>query len=108
MAACRTWGLALARRQMNRLVGLVGVGVVLCASSCADPCVVLAERICNCEPTFATRRACVADRITNQQGRIEVTDADREACSAALETCTCAALDQNELSACGMTPDTEG
>jgi hypothetical protein len=78
------------------------------SSSCTDPCVALAERICNCEPTLATRRACVADRITNQQGRVEVSDADREACSAALDTCTCAALDENDLGACGFTPEADG
>lgn len=81
---------------------------MLWTAACSDPCVVLAERICNCEPTIATRRACVADRITNQQGRVQITDADREACTAALETCTCLALDQNDLGACGMTPDTDG
>jgi hypothetical protein len=77
-------------------------------SSCTDPCVALAERICNCEPTFASRRACIQDRVTSQQGRVVISDADREVCSAALDTCTCAALDENDLGACGFTPGADG
>jgi len=79
--------------------------VVAALSACADPCVQLAERICNCEPTVATRRACLADRVTNQQGRIDVDDADRAFCAASLETCTCVALDVGDLGACGFAPE---
>lgn len=78
------------------LVGLAG---------CQDPCVTLAERICNCEATADERRACIADRITNQQNTVKVDDADREVCTGALDTCTCAALDQNNLAACGFSVD---
>jgi hypothetical protein len=93
---------------MTRLPLSLCVMLAVWSSSCTDPCVALAERICNCEPTLATRRACVQERITNQQGRIEISDADREACSAALDTCTCVALDENDLGACGFTPEAEG
>jgi hypothetical protein len=93
---------------MTRLPLSLLVVLAAWSSSCTDPCVALAERICNCEPTLATRRACVQDRITNQQGRVEISDADREACSAALDTCTCAALDENDLGACGFTPEADG
>ncbi len=73
-------------------------------AGCQDPCVALAERICNCEPTQINRRTCIADRITSQQGAVTLTDADRELCAAKLDTCTCAALDQNDLDACGFVP----
>ncbi len=69
---------------------------------CQDPCEALAQRICNCERTFIARRACVADRITNQQGQVVTDEADRDFCEAKLDTCSCAALDQNDLDACGF------
>lgn len=93
---------------MLRLSMLLPAAAVTLLSSCTDPCVALAERICNCEPTFASRRACIQDRVTNQQGRVALSDADREICSAALDTCTCVALDENDLGACGFTPGADG
>lgn len=85
---------------------LLGWSLVLLMdlTGCTDPCVELAQRICNCEPTVTDRRNCAADRITNQQGTIVISDDDRSICTAALDTCTCAALDQNNLAACGFTP----
>jgi hypothetical protein len=80
---------------------------VVCGG-CQDPCVELAQRICNCEATVAARRACVADRITSQQGSVDVSDADRELCAAKLDTCSCAALDENDLDACGFVPADDG
>lgn len=81
---------------------VAAVVAVALGTGCQDPCVALAERICNCEATADQRRACIADRVTNQQGTVEVDDADREFCAARLETCTCAALDQNDLASCGF------
>jgi hypothetical protein len=75
------------------------------AQGCQDPCVALAQRICNCEPTPADRRACQQERITNQQSKIEIDDADRAVCEEKLETCTCDALDRNDLEACGFVPE---
>ena len=73
-------------------------------SACQDPCTALAERICACEPSAADVAACRLDRITNQSGRVAITDADREVCGAKLDTCTCRALDVNDLDACGFAP----
>lgn len=89
---------------MARLV--LGIGVVwgLSLAGCTDPCVALAERICNCEPTAGDRTSCRTLRVTNQQGSVVISDADRSVCTAALDTCTCAALDVNNLSACGYSP----
>ena len=53
-------------------------------------------------PSAADVAACRLDRITSQSGRITITDADREVCTAKLDTCTCAALDLNDLDACGF------
>ena len=76
--------------------------VAAATAGCADPCVTLAARICNCEATTNERRACIANRITNQQGALVVDDADRAFCEAKLEGCSCAALDTNELDSCGL------
>ena len=64
----------------------------------------LAERVCNCEKTTIERRACREDRITSQQGQIEITDQDKSRCTAALDTCTCNSLDENRLGECGFVP----
>lgn len=92
-------------RRLHPLVlgPLLGAAALL-SSACTDPCVALAERICNCEPTIRDRRSCTIERVTNQQGRIQITEDDRAACSAALDTCTCAGLDENNLEACGFAP----
>lgn len=74
------------------------------AAGCQDPCVTLAERICNCEPSSAERQSCRRTRIVNQQSNVAIEEADRELCQAKLETCTCVALDENNLEACGFTP----
>jgi hypothetical protein len=87
------------------VVGLAGaLWVPAVLAGCQDPCIELAQRICNCEPTVLNRRQCVTDRITGQQGNVDISDTDRELCVAKLETCSCAALDQNDLDACGFVP----
>ncbi len=83
-------------------------GAVGTLSGCADPCVTLAERICNCEATANERRACITDRVTNQQSSVDVDDADRDFCTEKLDTCSCAALDNNDLAACGFANEPAG
>lgn len=89
------------------LAGCAGLfGLAL--SGCSDPCVQLQERICNCEGDTNSRRACITDRITNQQGQVEVSDSDKAFCAEKLETCTCAALDQNDPdNVCGFAVDVD-
>jgi len=82
-------------------------GCVVGASAlvgCQDPCVALAERVCNCELTPLERATCRRERVTNEQSRITITDDDRSICTAKLDTCDCAALDENRLDACGFAP----
>ena len=82
----------------------VFAAVALASSACQDPCVQLAERICSCEDTASDRSLCRTERIVNQQSHIQITDADRDACQAALATCDCNALDQNDLEKCAFVP----
>ena len=79
------------------------------ASACQDPCVVLAERICNCEPTPQDRRSCRAERITNRQSEVQIDDEDRAFCEAQLDTCDCADIDEDRLDQCGfvVAPESE-
>jgi hypothetical protein len=74
------------------------------SAACQDPCVQLAERICRCERSEAQRRVCRSDRIVQQQNNVTIDEADREFCAQKLDTCTCAALDQQDLDACGFVP----
>jgi hypothetical protein len=90
---------------VRALFACVIATAALLGSACQDPCVALAKRICNCEPTPSDRRACEQERITNQQSKIVIDDADREVCEQKLETCTCDALDENDLEACGFVPE---
>lgn len=71
---------------------------------CQDPCVTLAERICNCQPTLNERETCRRERIATQQSVVVIDAADRALCEAKLDTCNCTALDTNDLDACGFAP----
>jgi hypothetical protein len=71
-------------------------------AACGNPCSELAERICACERTQQERQACRADRITSQRREISADQA--EVCAINLDTCTCQALDENRLEACGFSP----
>jgi len=90
---------------------LAAIGAVASAATwlaaCQDPCVTLAQRICDCELTSAERTSCRTDRIVNQQSSTPISDADRNFCQSILDkgTCTCTALDNNDLDACGFAPE---
>jgi hypothetical protein len=84
---------------------VVAAAALIVASACQDPCVTLAERICNCEATSGDRATCRTERIVNQQSSTKIEDADRAVCEKKLDTCTCAALDVNDLDACGFVPE---
>src|SRR6185436_795269 len=86
------------------VLGVVGL-VVVGGAGCEDPCVTLANRICNCEQSSSERINCRSDRITTQQSSIKIEDADRVVCEEKLKTCTCDALDVNEFDKCGFVPE---
>ncbi|HEY1101068.1 MAG TPA: hypothetical protein VGF99_19165 [Myxococcota bacterium] len=90
---------------MSRLVVVLGLLALTPLVGCDDPCTELARRICNCEPNSNARYTCTANRITNQQGRVEINDADKAFCSEKLDTCTCASMDENRLDECGFVVD---
>ncbi|MBN2360014.1 MAG: hypothetical protein JXR83_11220 [Deltaproteobacteria bacterium] len=83
------------------------IALCLCCSLLAlwslgcDPCSTLADRICQCEDTEYLRQVC-SQRVELQKQQRQPTDADKKACEAALKTCTCEALERQDLAACGF------
>jgi len=71
-----------------------------------DPCSELADRICDCEETPNAKLRCQQEREVQRNQR-EVLEENQEACAAALQTCNCEALEQNQVDLCGMTRETQ-
>lgn len=84
-----------------RLLGLT-LSALGCFSACQPPCMALAERICSCEPDQQSRQLC-RNQVQSLDQYRDPTLEDEQACSAALETCTCAQLLQNQVEFCGFT-----
>ena len=80
---------------------------LLTAASCGDPCRSLSERICRCERNTNAQNACV-QRVATLAGmrpndpNSAVEQAGRNQCSQLMGTCTCDALAQGNLKACGL------
>ncbi len=85
---------------MKALVALV---LPLALVGCDGPCRVLAERVCECtSPSPNEQNACLLRLDTNEDR--DPTDAEEENCDRLLDTCSCAALQQGRLEACGVSP----
>lgn len=88
---------------LSTCLGLCGILFMFSGASC-DPCIQLSNLVCDCEPTANAQIACRQERELQRSQRNE-DDADPEICAAALETCSCAAMENNDWEACGMTRD---
>lgn len=89
-------------------MGILWLGTtVMAGTACQEPCVALAERICNCEADLSERQGCRQERIQAQQSKTPSAE-EQEVCTAALDLCTCEALRQNRFDLCGFTRDTLG
>jgi hypothetical protein len=77
------------------------------SAGCTDPCVALAQRICECEPSPALRQACETERIQPLQEQLEPTAEEQQRCLEALDTCTCEALAENRVEQCAFTREAE-
>lgn len=75
------------------------------AVGCADECQVLSDVVCDCGETLQERESCRQEVESQQQNQTPPNPAQREACLAALDTCTCDALEQNRTDLCGFTRD---
>lgn len=87
-------------RTLFGLPALVACGGLFTA--CQEPCQALAERICTCAPDLGARQGCRQERILAQRTLVP-TPEEQDICVAALETCTCVALDENRFDLCGFT-----
>jgi hypothetical protein len=71
----------------------------LVGSGCDDACSSLNRTICDCEPTDARKDSCNQRRSSTSASP---TDADTERCEMLIDTCTCDALADGRLDACGL------
>lgn len=75
------------------------LGAIL--GGCLNPCDQLADRICECEETELQRQQC-QQRVEIQKQQRDASEKNKADCEAALVTCTCQALDDGNLAACGF------
>jgi len=88
----------------ERLLAALAVAVTLLTSAgCADPCTALAEFICSCEPNRREQDSCLQAVRAGRSRSIE--SAELAVCEARLDTCTCGALEDNNLAACGLSAE---
>ncbi len=67
---------------------------------CQGPCESLADRICGCEPNRLERDAC--QQQIRSAGNPDITPQENEVCETLLDTCTCDALEREDIQACGL------
>lgn len=84
----------------NALYTICGVLAIAGSIACGDACHSLAVQICNCGRTQIEQASCI-QRVNTDTGA-KVSDADRKVCEKLQETCTCQALSDGDLAACGL------
>jgi hypothetical protein len=72
------------------------------SAGCSGPCEQLADQICACSANTPEENACIEQVRAAQR---EVTDAESQRCDTLLDSCTCDALEREDLSACGLAKD---
>ena len=78
--------------------------LMACAlAHCGDPCRELSDAVCDCMPTRSQQQACRKRIHALAAQRSDSADkAVRTTCESLLATCTCEALAQGNLAACGL------
>lgn len=71
------------KRACMALVAMAGL-----AAGCKSPCVQLAEKICDCQPTQVDRDNCNAT-VSARADQVSPTDADEQTCDALVDKCDC-------------------
>ncbi len=74
--------------------------LIISIYSCSEPCLDLANKICDCEPTADRRNTCKSIFIKNNP--ISISDDEQNRCESLLKTCSCSQLDAGNYSACGL------
>lgn len=75
-------------------------GLALSSMACDDACQALADKICECEPNRAAELSC--ENAVKASSIRTPTAQEIEVCELRLDTCTCAALEDQDLLACGF------
>lgn len=93
-------------RRFNSRSPLLLAGALLAAvalASCDSPCKDLSEMVCSCERSQLEQQACVR-RVDAESSQVPVSEEELEACAAIIESgsCTCEALAEGDLQACGL------
>ena len=75
---------------------------LLALSGCKNPCLELAQQICDCKSTSTLRDTC-NQQASEQNGRVTVTADDEAVCKGLKDKCDCHTLDtlEGKLN-CGM------
>ena len=83
------------------LLTLLAVALVS-LPGCKNPCIALAEKICDCQKTANERSLCVS-RANDEASQRTLTPEDKATCSALVDKCDCHALDTPQgKQACGL------
>jgi hypothetical protein len=85
-------------------LGWIFVVLVGLAGGCSNACDDLSSRICQCEQNSTAVATCNS-RVNADNFGTNPSKEQLSACSAALDTCTCAALACGEFYKCGMAVD---
>lgn len=72
------------------------------ASACSGPCRALSDQICECKPNEPERAACRERVRLSESQKPEVSIAEEAVCEQRLDDCTCEALTDGDLAACGL------
>lgn len=84
----------------QRTLEALALASLLTLAACSDPCRALADKICSCRPSTAEQNACLEQvKATTAH---EPSDSENQRCAELIDGCTCEALEQNELAACGL------
>ena len=75
--------------------------MALGTAGCDEPCRVLADQVCECEPSEARQNACKSN-VSDRAADTKVSEAEQERCSELLDTCTCERLEEGDWAACGL------
>jgi hypothetical protein len=91
----------LSRKHTIVTVFLVFIGAYIVAA-CANDCKDLANKICDCQPTFSQQQRC-QDAVDAANENADLSDKQQDCCKALLDTCECDRLAAGDFAACGLT-----
>jgi hypothetical protein len=87
---------------MKRFKVIAATLGLLLFAGCASPCVKLAQKICECQPTQNDRDTCNSN-VSARADQVEISETDQQTCDALIDTCACHEINTPEgKRACGL------